>query len=132
MPANRFNNYTNLGIGIGLRVPHYAHILSKKPPCDWFEIISENFMCDGGRPLEVLDEILAQYKVVQHGVSMYFGSTDPIDRAQLSASRSWSSEPKLPSSAIISAGAASMANTPTIFSPSPTPSPPPKTPPTGS
>ena len=83
MPANRFNGHTDLGVGIGLRVPHYSHILSKKPTCDWFEIISENFMCDGGRPLEVLDEILAQYKVVQHGVSMYFGSTDPIDRVQL-------------------------------------------------
>src|SRR5207237_7016085 len=83
MPANRFNGYTDLGIGIGLRVPHYTHILSQKPTCDWFEIISENFMCDGGRPLEVLDEILEQYRVVQHGVSLYFGSTDPIDRAQL-------------------------------------------------
>ena len=35
--------------------PHYRHILSKKPVVDWFEIISENFMVDGGRPLEVLD-----------------------------------------------------------------------------
>lgn len=83
MPANKFNNFTDLGVGIGLRVPHYSHILSKKPTCDWFEIISENFMCDAGRPLEVLDQILEQYRVVQHGVSLYFGSTDPIDRAQL-------------------------------------------------
>jgi uncharacterized protein (UPF0276 family) len=37
---------------------------------DWFEIISENYMVDGGRPLAVLDRILEQYKVVQHGVSM--------------------------------------------------------------
>jgi hypothetical protein len=79
MPANRFNGFTNLGIGIGLRVPHYRHILSKKPTCDWFEIISENYMVDAGRPLEVLDEILEQYKVVQHGVSMYFGSATPGD-----------------------------------------------------
>jgi len=83
MPANRFNGFTDLGIGIGLRVPHYRHILSKKPTVDWFEIISENFMVDGGRPLEVLDQILEQYRVIQHGVSLYFGSTDPIDRAQL-------------------------------------------------
>jgi hypothetical protein len=55
MPANAFNNYTEYGIGIGLRVPHYRHILAKKPVVDWFEIISENFMVDGGRPLEVLD-----------------------------------------------------------------------------
>jgi uncharacterized protein len=79
MAANRHNAYTNLGIGIGLRVPHYPHILSKKPTCDWFEIISENYMCDAGRPLHVLDQILEQYQVVQHGVSMYFGSATPGD-----------------------------------------------------
>jgi uncharacterized protein (UPF0276 family) len=83
MAANRFNGYTDLGIGIGLRVPHYQHILAKKPVCDWFEIISENYMCDGGRPLQVLDQILEQYKVVQHGVSMYFGSTDRLNREHL-------------------------------------------------
>ena len=83
MPANRFNGFTNLGIGIGLRVPHYGHILEKKPVVDWFEIISENYMCDGGRPLHILDQILEQYQVVQHGVSMYFGSTDPLNRDHL-------------------------------------------------
>jgi hypothetical protein len=83
MPANRFNNHTDLGVGIGLRVPHYQHILSKKPQVDWFEIISENYMCDGGRPLQILDQILEQYKVVQHGVSMYFGSTDRLNREHL-------------------------------------------------
>jgi len=83
MPANRFNNFTNYGIGIGLRVPHYQHILSRKPATDWFEIISENFMVDGGRPLHVLDQILEQYRVVQHGVAMYLGSTDPLDRDHL-------------------------------------------------
>ena len=49
MPANRFNGFTDYGIGIGLRAPHYNHILTRKPVCDWFEIISENFMIDGGR-----------------------------------------------------------------------------------
>src|SRR6266403_131408 len=51
MAANQFNNFTDYGIGIGLRVPHYRHILAKKPVVDWFEIISENFMVDGGCPL---------------------------------------------------------------------------------
>jgi uncharacterized protein (UPF0276 family) len=83
MPANRFNNFTDYGIGLGLRVPHYQHILSRKPTCDWFEIISENFMVDGGRPLHVLDQILEQYRVVQHGVAMYLGSTDGLDREHL-------------------------------------------------
>ena len=83
MPANPFNAYTDYGIGIGLRVPHYRHILEKKPVVDWFEIISENFMVDGGRPLEVLDSILEQYRVVQHGVAIYFGSADKLNRDHL-------------------------------------------------
>jgi hypothetical protein len=78
MPANRFNGFTEYGIGIGLRAPHYNHILTRKPVCDWFEIISENFMIDGGRPLRILDEILEQ-----HGVSMYFGSAEKANREHL-------------------------------------------------
>jgi uncharacterized protein (UPF0276 family) len=83
MPANRFNGFTDYGVGIGLRIPHYQHIFEKKPVVDWFEIISENYMVDGGRPLQVLDQILDQYRVVQHGVSMYFGSTQPLSREHL-------------------------------------------------
>ena len=83
MAANRFNGFTDLGVGIGLRIPHYRHILERKPAVDWFEIISENFMVDGGRPLAVLDRILDQYRVVQHGVSTYFGSAGPLDREHL-------------------------------------------------
>ncbi len=83
MPRNVFNGMTDYGIGIGLRVPHYNHILTQKPTVDWFEIISENFMVDGGRPLRVLDQILEQYRVVQHGVSMYFGSAEKLNREHL-------------------------------------------------
>src|SRR6201992_3087278 len=83
MPANRFNAFTDYGVGIGLRIPHYQHILGEKPVVDWFEIISENYMVDGGRPLQVLDQILDQYRVVQHGVSMYFGSAQPLSREHL-------------------------------------------------
>src|SRR5271155_820569 len=74
MPANRFNAHTEYGIGIGLRIPHYGHIFEKKPIVDWFEIISENYMADSGRALHELDQILEQYRVVQGGVAMYFGS----------------------------------------------------------
>jgi uncharacterized protein (UPF0276 family) len=83
MPANRFNGQTDYGVGIGLRIPHYRHIFEKKPVVDWFEIISENFMVDGGRPLKVLDQILERYRVVQHGVSMYFGSAERLNREHL-------------------------------------------------
>jgi uncharacterized protein len=83
MPASRFNAFTAYGVGIGLRVPHYQHILARKPVVDWFEIISENYMVDGGRPLHVLDQILEQYRVVQHGVSMYFGNASRPNREHL-------------------------------------------------
>ncbi len=83
MPANRFNGYKDFGVGIGLRIPHYKHIFENKPVVDWFEIISENYMVDGGRQLQVLDQILERYRVVQHGVSMYFGSAEPLNREHL-------------------------------------------------
>lgn len=69
----------NLGIGIGLRTPHYEDILRLKPKIDWFEIISENYMLEGGQPLDYLDKILEHYPVVQHGVSLAIGSPTPLD-----------------------------------------------------
>lgn len=69
----------NLGIGIGLRIPHYDDIFKLKPEIDWFEIISENFMVEGGKPLENLYKILEHYPVVQHGVSLAIGSPDPLN-----------------------------------------------------
>lgn len=69
----------NLGIGIGLRIPHLEDIFRDKPAIDWFEIISENFMVDGGKPIENLERILEHYPVVQHGVSLAIGSPEPLD-----------------------------------------------------
>lgn len=69
----------NLGIGIGLRIPHYDDIFANPPTIDWFEIISENFMVDGGKPLDILHKIMEKYPVVQHGVSLAIGSPDPLD-----------------------------------------------------
>ncbi|MDQ2949965.1 MAG: DUF692 domain-containing protein [Acidobacteriota bacterium] len=83
MSLTRFNKFTEYGIGVGLRVPHLNHILERKPVVGWFEIISENYMVDGGRALATLDRILEQYRVVQHGVSMYFGSAEPLNREHL-------------------------------------------------
>jgi uncharacterized protein len=96
MPPNRFNGFTEYGVGIGLRIPHYDHILSQQPVVDWFEIISENYMVDGGRALEVLDRILEQYRVVQHGVSMYFGSAAPLNREHLRRLRDLTRRTKTP------------------------------------
>ena len=69
-----------LGFGLGLRAEHYAEILDRKPGnVDWFEILSENYMIDGGKPLYYLDAIRQDYPMVMHGVSMSLGSTDELD-----------------------------------------------------
>lgn len=71
--------YPNLGFGVGLRTPHYAHILKHEPDVDWFEVISENYMDSQGRPRHVLEQIAERYPIVMHGVSMSIGSTDPLN-----------------------------------------------------
>ncbi len=78
MIANRFG-LPDLGFGVGLRPTHYAHVLSTWPAVDFFEIISENYMDQGGRPREALEAVAARYPVVMHGVSLSIGSTDPLD-----------------------------------------------------
>ncbi len=78
MSQNRWN-LPDLGLGLGLRSPHVRHILAERPPVGFFEILSENYMATGGRPLQVLDEIAELYPIVMHGVSMSIGSTDPLD-----------------------------------------------------
>jgi uncharacterized protein (UPF0276 family) len=74
---------TDLGVGVGLRVPHYAAILAEQPPVDFFEIISENFMVEGGKPRYHLDRVLERYRVVQHGVSLGIAGPEEPDRAYL-------------------------------------------------
>jgi uncharacterized protein (UPF0276 family) len=73
----------NLGFGVGLRSAHFEHLLAHWPAVDWFEIVSENFMDSHGRPRHVLDELVARYPVVAHGVSLSIGSADPLDRDYL-------------------------------------------------
>ena len=75
---NRFG-LPDLGLGLGLRPVHFPHILERWPALDWFEIVSENFMNTGGRPLRVLEAIAERYPIVMHGVSLSIGSTDPLD-----------------------------------------------------
>lgn len=77
------------GFGLGLRPQHFADILahagSPDRRVDWLEIISENYMIGGGRPLRHLTEIRAHYPMVMHGVSLSIGSTAPLDLDYLDA-----------------------------------------------
>jgi uncharacterized protein (UPF0276 family) len=66
--------------GLGLRKPHYEDVLSGNVQLDFVEVISENFMFPGGRPLEDLLAVRAKYPVALHGVSMSIGSASGLDR----------------------------------------------------
>jgi uncharacterized protein (UPF0276 family) len=77
------DRFPNLGFGVGLRRQHYATAIEHPAMADWFEVISENFMVGGGRPLEVLESIREHYPIVLHGVSMSLGSTDALNREYL-------------------------------------------------
>jgi uncharacterized protein len=67
------------GFGIGLRPPHYADVIERHAELNFVEVISENFMNEGGRPLWVLDSVRALMPVALHGVSMSIGSADGVD-----------------------------------------------------
>jgi uncharacterized protein (UPF0276 family) len=71
--------------GLGLRKVHYSDFLDHEAPVpvDFVEVISENFMVDGGRPRDVLRRVRARHPVALHGVSMSIGSADGLDRDYL-------------------------------------------------
>ncbi len=73
----------HLGFGLGLRPVHYEAILAGTPAIDWFEVLTENYLVPGGRPLHKLARIRERYPVAMHGVSMSIGSTDPLDHDYL-------------------------------------------------
>jgi len=78
---------SSIGHGIGLRTPHYPRVLDGTLRADWFEVIAENFMVRGGRPLAVLEAARALAPVVLHGVSMSLGGVDPLRTSHLQALR---------------------------------------------
>lgn len=71
------------GFGLGLRTQHYNDFLDAHQPVDWLEVISDNYMVDGGKPLTVLDRIRADYPMAMHGVSLSIGSTNGLDERYL-------------------------------------------------
>lgn len=76
-----------LGYGLGLRKDHYNELLTGAPAVDWLEIVSENYMVPGGKPLDYLMRLRERYPMVMHGVSLSIGGTDPLDRDYLASLR---------------------------------------------
>jgi uncharacterized protein len=67
------------GFGLGLRTPHYEAMLNEPHDIDWLEVITENYLVPGGKPLDYLERIRERFPLVMHGVSLSIGSTDPLD-----------------------------------------------------
>jgi hypothetical protein len=76
-----------LGVGVGLRPVHYTEIFERAAAgnlaVDWFEVLTENFMVAGGKPLRMLDAVCAERPVVLHGVSLDIGGVDPLHEGYL-------------------------------------------------
>jgi uncharacterized protein (UPF0276 family) len=71
----------NPGFGLGLRTTHYPDFQRQRQPLDWLEVVTDNFLVEGGRPLQMLDFIRRDYPVVMHGVAMSLGSADGLNLA---------------------------------------------------
>jgi len=67
------------GFGLGLRKEHYRDFLETEQAVDFVEIISENFMACGGRPLRTLEAVRERHPVAMHGVSLSLGSPEGLD-----------------------------------------------------
>jgi len=78
----------SLGFGLGLRVDHYEEILAARPRVDWFEVLTENYLVGGGKPLDYLMRFRERYPLAMHGVSLSIGSTAPLNREYLAQVRS--------------------------------------------
>ena len=71
------------GFGLGLRPEHYRDFTERRASVDWLEILSENYMVPGGKPLHFLDRIRADYPMAMHGVSLSIAGSEPLDQEYL-------------------------------------------------
>jgi uncharacterized protein (UPF0276 family) len=75
------------GFGLGLRTQHYEAVLHEPHAIDWLEVITDNYLVPGGKPLDYLHRIRERFPIVMHGVSLSIGSSDPIDLGYLASVR---------------------------------------------
>jgi uncharacterized protein (UPF0276 family) len=69
--------------GIGLRTPHLAEVMARRPRIGWLEVHPENYI---GAPAaaDALERLRADYPLSLHGVGLSLGSADGIDAGHLS------------------------------------------------
>ncbi|MYM24707.1 DUF692 family protein [Duganella sp. FT135W] len=63
-----------LGVGVGLRAPHYQQFLAGRQRAAWLEVHSENYLDQSGWDWHVLQQLRRDYPVSLHGVGLGLGS----------------------------------------------------------
>jgi len=71
------------GFGLGLRAHYFQDFAASRRAVNWLEIVSENFMVAGGKPLQWLDRLRRDYPMAMHGVTLSIGESQPLDRQYL-------------------------------------------------
>lgn len=72
-----------LGVGVGLRAPHYRQFLEQRPACGWLEVHTENYLDRAGWDWHVLQQLRRDYPVSLHGVGLGLGSARGFPEAHL-------------------------------------------------
>lgn len=72
-----------LGIGIGLRAPHYRQFLEQRPRASWLEVHTENYLDQAGWDFHVLQQLRCDYPISLHGVGLGLGSARGFSAAHL-------------------------------------------------
>jgi len=72
-------------LGVGLRVPHYEHLLRERPAVDYLELLSDNYLVPGTPAHGYAARIGANYRCVLHGVGLNLLGSEPLDEAYLDA-----------------------------------------------
>ena len=63
-----------LGVGVGLRAPHYRQFIEQRPEVGWLEVHTENYLDAGSWDSHVLMQLRRDYPVSLHGVGLGLGS----------------------------------------------------------
>lgn len=87
MGFRKKHGIVDLGVGVGFRPKHADDVFrASSVNVDWFEIVSENYMVWGGRPMANLERLTSAHRVIPHGVSLGIGS-DTLDAGYLQSLR---------------------------------------------
>ena len=70
----------SLGFGLGLRPQHYEALLGEhRGSIAWLEVLTDNYLVPGGKPLHYLTRVRERFPLAMHGVSLSIGSSAPLD-----------------------------------------------------